>query len=97
MAAEVIEQTVEPVLPGVMAPAMLTRIVAQNASICVGYWIDQRLGDGAGVGGVVVVLERYRAEQPWGVTWMGDAQTAVRLAERLREASGLLSGELLKR
>jgi hypothetical protein len=94
MAAEVIEQTVEPVLPGVMAPAMLTKIVAQNASVCVGYWIDQRLGDGAGV---VVVLERYRAEQPWGVTWMGDAQTAVRLAERLREASGLLSGELLKR
>jgi hypothetical protein len=94
MAADVIEQTVEPVLPGVMAPAMLTKIVAQNASVCVGYWIDQRLGDGAGV---VVVLERYRAEQPWGVTWMGDAQTAVRLAERLREASGLLSGELLKR
>jgi hypothetical protein len=94
MAAEVIEQTVEPVLPGVMAPAMLTKIVAQNASVCVGYWIDQRLGDGAGV---VVVLERYRAEQPWGLTWMGDAQMAVRLGERLREASGLLSGELLKR
>jgi hypothetical protein len=42
-----------------------------------------------------VVLERYRSEQPWGLTWMGDAQMAVRLGERLKEASGLLSAAML--
>ena len=94
MAADVVEQRVVPVVPGAMQPAMLTKIVAQNASVCVGYWIDERLGEGAGV---VVVLERYRSEQPWGLTWMGDAQMAVRLGERVREASGLLSAAMLSK
>lgn len=91
------EQTIVPVVPGAMQPAMLTKIVAQNASVCVGYWIDERLGGVGDGAGVVVVLERYRAEQPWGLTWMGDAQMAVRLGERLKEASGLLSAAMLSK